>query len=132
MRRIFVLLTVINERLPGRPALLSPTCMFARRTLNGRPPQLEREITFVDKWLTSHVSDHSALNHRKNVFSALAAMSPGENHRRTGPRRLRGCFGRYCLGRLMCAGLSSRTTKERRLRLEFIQDGVLFLDALVQ
>ncbi|CAN0478089.1 unnamed protein product, partial [Ectocarpus sp. 12 AP-2014] len=40
---------------------------------------LEREIEFVDRWLTSHVSDHSALNHRKNVFSALAAISPASD-----------------------------------------------------
>lgn len=40
--------------------------------------QLKREISFVDTWLTSHVSDHSALNHRKNVVSALAAVSSGE------------------------------------------------------
>ncbi|CAM9364482.1 unnamed protein product [Ectocarpus fasciculatus] len=40
---------------------------------------LEREIAFVDKWLTSHVSDHSALNHRKNIVSALTAMSPASD-----------------------------------------------------
>lgn len=43
--------------------------------------QLKHEVAFVDKWLTSHVSDHSALNHRKNVVSALAAVSPGEGGR---------------------------------------------------
>eukprot|EP00752_Nemacystus_decipiens_P004469 g4081.t1 len=36
---------------------------------------LRSEVSFVDKWLTSHVSDHSALNHRKNVVSALVAIS---------------------------------------------------------
>ncbi|CAN0439947.1 unnamed protein product, partial [Hapterophycus canaliculatus] len=41
---------------------------------------LRREVSFVDGWLTSHVSDHSALNHRKNVFSALAALSPEPSH----------------------------------------------------
>lgn len=40
--------------------------------------QLESEVLFVDKWLTGHVSDHSALNHRKNVASALAAVSSGQ------------------------------------------------------
>lgn len=35
-------------------------------------------MLFVDKWLTGHVSDHSALNHRKNVASALAAASSGQ------------------------------------------------------
>ncbi|CAM9200906.1 unnamed protein product [Laminaria digitata] len=35
---------------------------------------LRGELSFLNKWLTSHVSDHSALNHRKNVVSALAAV----------------------------------------------------------
>lgn len=72
----------------------SPTCL--PYTLRKRPPltpldmwQLQREISFVDKWLTSHVSDHSGLNHRKNIFSALAALSPGE-----GGTRLRDDVGR--------------------------------------
>lgn len=40
--------------------------------------QLESELFFVDEWLTKHVSDHSALNHRKNIASALAASSSGK------------------------------------------------------
>ncbi|CAM9767098.1 unnamed protein product [Ectocarpus sp. 4 AP-2014] len=58
-----------REGLPGED---TPTAPAAAELL-------EREIEFVDKWLTSHVSDHSALNHRKNVFSALAAMSPASD-----------------------------------------------------
>ncbi|CAM9490647.1 unnamed protein product, partial [Pylaiella littoralis] len=44
---------------------------------------LQSEISFVDKWLTSHVSDHSALNHRKNVVSVLVAMLSGANETTT-------------------------------------------------
>ncbi|CBJ28281.1 conserved unknown protein [Ectocarpus siliculosus] len=58
-----------QEGLPGED---TPTAPAAAELL-------EREIEFVDRWLTSHVSDHSALNHRKNVFSALAAMSPASD-----------------------------------------------------
>ncbi|CAM9512083.1 unnamed protein product [Scytosiphon promiscuus] len=61
--------------LPTRPPCTPPP---ARAQPSSPPPsrQLQREVSFVDKWLTSHVSDHSALNHRKNVVSALAALSP--------------------------------------------------------
>ncbi|CAN0001368.1 unnamed protein product, partial [Choristocarpus tenellus] len=38
---------------------------------------LEGELALVEKWLTSHVSDHSALNHRKNVMGALVASLRG-------------------------------------------------------
>ncbi|CAM9491718.1 unnamed protein product [Ectocarpus sp. 6 AP-2014] len=58
-----------QEGLPGED---TPTAPAAAELL-------DREIEFVDRWLTSHVSDHSALNHRKNVFSALAAMSPASD-----------------------------------------------------
>lgn len=54
--------------VPDRP--------YARET--SALSQLQSEISFVDKWLTSHVSDHSALNHRKNVVSVLVAMLSGK------------------------------------------------------
>lgn len=50
--------------------------------------QLGNEIAFVDKWLTRHVSDHSALNHRKNLASALPGVSSGECLAKSSERRL--------------------------------------------
>ncbi len=70
------ILSCLPSGVPLRPPIVCapPT----HRPTPLRPGgQLRSEMSFVDKWLTGHVSDHSALNHRKNVVSALVAVSSG-------------------------------------------------------
>lgn len=59
----------------------------------------------MDKWLTSHVSDHSALNHRKNVVSALVAISSCETKK--------GRLWAFCRGQQGVEGLAGQCLSER-------------------
>lgn len=70
--------TLCGDQLHCRLNLCSRARLLSSRCTCSRTWQLQRELDFVDGWLTSHVSDHSALNHRKNIVSALSAVSPGE------------------------------------------------------